>query len=392
MFRVFILCVFCLPLGVLAGCADSQEGPQSKKCLLRSDSFGEKGGTPIKAEVVVSGLETPWGVAFLPNGDALITERPGRVRLITNRLLEKAPVITIDIGASSEGGLLGIALHPKFDYQSNRLFYLYYTTNKSGKSINRVEQFELAKDGKSAVAKKIIVDDIPAAQFHNGGRIRFGPDGNLYIGTGDARVPDLSQDKNSLAGKILRVTPDGEVPADNPFANSATYIWGIRNTQGFVWLDDSSMWVTDHGPSGDLGRRGHDEVSHATAGSNLGWPTIFGCQANPNMTSPSITWKTAVPPGGAARYTGTAIPGWAGSLLIGSLGSKHLQRVVFSPNDPTQVIQNEVYFEGDPPNGLGRIREVLMGKDGNLYLTTSNCDGRGKCPPEKDKLLRILPQ
>lgn len=379
-------CLACL--GLFAACP-GEPPPTSNDCQLVTTGFGATGSVPIKVEVVVRKLEVPWGVAFLPNGSLLITERPGRVRLVIDGSVENKPVATVNVSASGEGGLLGIALHPAFDFKSAPWFYLYYTADKNGKVINRVARYKLNEKGDAATEDKIIVDDIPSAQFHNGGRLRFGPDGMLYIGTGDARDPDLSQKRDNLAGKILRVAPDGTVPSDNPWPDSPVYITGIRNTQGFDWLTKQIMLVTDHGPSGDLGRRGHDEVNFATPGSNLGWPTIYRCEQAKDMITPVLTWQTAVPPGGAALYTGTAIPEWKGSLLIGSLGAKHLQRVILKEDGSQGIGGHEVYLQGDQPDGYGRLREVIMGPDQQLYVTTSNCDGRGTCPDDGDYLLRI---
>jgi aldose sugar dehydrogenase len=300
--------------------------------------------------------------------------------------LQTSPVATIDVTDSGEGGLLGIAAHP--DFANNRFFYIYYTVNDSdsGSQVNRVERWQLSQDGLSASLDRIIIDDIPVALYHNGGRLRFGADGMLYIGTGDAREPELSQNIDSLAGKILRLTPDGQIPQDNPFPNNPAFIIGIRNTQGFDWLDDSTMVVTDHGPSGELGRTGEDKVLVATAGDNLGWPTTQNCQAGENAVTPSLVWRDAVPPGGATIYTGDMIPEWQGNLLIATLGSRHLHRVVFDPQSPDLVNAHEVYLQDE----FGRLREVITSPDGELYITTSNCDGRGTCPPEGDKILRII--
>ncbi len=354
---------------------------EADACTLVESGFGSQGQVEIRVEEVVSGLDVPWGMAFLPNNDILVTERGGQVRLVQNEQLQAEPVVTIPATERGEGGLLGIALHP--DFANNQLFYLYYTTDEGGTLTNRVERLQLAEDRQSATADEIIVDNIPVAQFHNGGRIRFGPDGMLYIGTGDARNPDSSQDLDNLAGKILRVTPDGDVPADNPFPNNPVYLSGIRNSQGFDWLNDSVFIVTDHGPSGELGLRGLDEVSVAEAGDNLGWSEIYGCDSQENMVTPILTWVDAVPPGGAAIYTGNAIPEWQEDLLIGTLGSRHLQRVSLTPTG--ELEQHEVYLQDD----YGRLRDVVMGRDGELYVTTSNCDGRGNCPPDGDRILRI---
>ncbi len=375
-----------LGLAALAGCKTSNAADPT--CQLVKEEWGPAGSVPVRAEVVASGLEVPWGLAFLPSGELLITERPGRIRLFRNGQLVPAPVATVPNVATGESGLLGLALHPAF--ASNRLFFIYFTAEPAGGDReNRVERWKLAEDGLSAVREKEILSGIPAANFHDGGRLRVGPDGNLYVGTGDAREPDRSQDAASTAGKILRFTPDGEIPADNPLKGNPAWVLGIRNTQGFDWVDSKTLLVTDHGPSGELMRRGHDEVSVARAGDNLGWPTIYSCEAKVGMVSPMMTFETALPPGGAAYYTADAIPEWKGSLLVGALGAKHLHRFTFDAPVPTRVASHEVYFPGEPPSGFGRLREVLVGPDGWLYVTTSNCDGRGDCPADKDKILRI---
>ncbi len=358
--------------------------PSDRQCTLVEEGFGDSGTVNIQVEEVARGLEVPWGIAFLPDGEMLVTERAGRIRLVRDGELAPSPIATISVTDSGEGGLLGIASHP--DFTNNRFFYVYYTVDDNGSPVNRVERWQLSSDGLSASPAGIIIDDIPVALYHNGGRLRFGPDGMLYVGTGDARDPDTSQNIESLAGKILRLTPDGQVPQDNPFADNPVFVSGIRNTQGFDWLDESTLVVTDHGPSGELGRTGEDKVLIATAGDNLGWPTTQNCQSEDDSVTPSLVWRDAVPPGGAAIYTGDAIPEWQGSLIIATLGSQHLHRVVFEPESVGSVETHEVYLQ----NELGRLREAIASPDGDLYITTSNCDGRGSCPPEQDKILRIV--
>jgi glucose/arabinose dehydrogenase len=360
-------------------------------CELVREGYGPRGKTPVKLETVASGLEVPWGIAWLPQGDALVTERPGRLRLVRKLTERKAgsteamPVVAkVAVDATSEGGLLGVAVHPRF--AENRLFYLYMTVREGGRKVNRVERWKLAADLGSAAFERRILDGIPSAAYHDGGRIRFGGDGMLYVGTGDGREPDRAQDPRSLGGKLLRVTPDGEVPQDNPIAANPAFVLGVRNTEGFDWTG-GRLYLTDHGPSGELGRQGHDEVNLAAPGANLGWPRIYGCETHQGMVTPSLTWEEAVPPGGASFYTGTAIPEWRGTLLVGTLRSEHLHRVKFSASDPVRVELHEVYFQDE----AGRLRDVVMGPDGAPYVTTSNCDGRGRCGKDRDRILRVVP-
>ncbi len=350
-------------------------------CLLVPSDHGPIGQVSIEVETVVDGLEVPWGIAFLPGGDWLVTERPGRVRLVTGGQLALDPVVTIDVMADGGGGLLGIAASPSF--ASDRAFYV-YATFEEAERYNRVLRYRISEDHRSAELDRVIVDHVPSAPSHDGGRLRFGPDGMLYVATGDARDPSLAPSLTSLAGKLLRLTPEGGVPADNPRGPaSPVFLSGIRNCQGFDWITPRFLAVTDHGPSG------HDEVNVAVSGLDLGWPDYHGCESVPGKVPPSLTWETAVPPGGAAIYDSANIPEWTGSLMIGTLRSKHLHRVVFNPQDPRKVILHEAYLLGDPPSGYGRLRDVSMGPGADLYVTTSNCDGQGECPPEKDRVLRI---
>jgi len=375
--------LLCLALLATAATGCRKDRPSGENCTLAGAGWGQDGAVAFTVDTVAEGLEVPWGIAFLPGADALVTERPGRVRLLRGGALQPQPVATVPITSAAEGGLLGIAAHP--DFASNRLFYLYVTTNAGGRDENRVERWTLSEDHASATFERVIFGGIPSATYHDGGRLRFGPDGMLYVGTGDSRDPDLSQNRGSPAGKLLRLTPEGQVPADNPFPGSPVFLLGIRNTQGFDWTDRDTLYLTDHGPSGDTGRRGHDEVSLARAGDNLGWPEIYSCETGEGMVTPSLTFEDAAPPGGAALYTGDSISEWKGSLLVGTLGSRHLHRLVFDAQEPGRIAQHEVYLR----NTHGRLREVLMGPDGHLYVTTSNCDGRGSCGPRKDLILRL---
>jgi aldose sugar dehydrogenase len=358
------------------------------RCRMVEAGFGPDGTADLRVEVVAEGLEVPWGLAFLPDGQMLVTERAGRVRLVrASGELVADPVAEVEVVRRGEGGLLGIALHP--DFGRERSFYLYLTAAGEEGPVNRVERWRLDEGGARAEKERVIVDGIPAARVHNGGRIAFGPDGMLYVGTGDAGDPSRSQDRRSLAGKILRVSPQGEIPGDNPWPESPVYLTGIRNAQGFDWREDGALVVADHGPSGERGLTGLDEVSLARAGDNLGWPVIHGCGRRAGMVTPVISWAEAVPPGGAAIVRGDALRGWSGDLVLGTLGSRHLHRIRFSGSEPDRVESHEVYLRGEPPAGHGRLRAVAVGPDGALYLTTSNCDGRGECPAGGDRVLRV---
>jgi glucose/arabinose dehydrogenase len=341
-------------------------------CVLeKSDIWGPDGKLPLRAETVVSGLEVPWSFAFLHGGDVLVSERPGRVRLLRAGKLAPDPVLTVRTADSIEGGLLGIAVNPRDESQ----LFLYFTAPGPE---NQLQQWKLAKDHRSAVKEKVVIGGIAAARYHDGGRIRFGPDGALYVGTGDARQPTRSQDPESPNGKLLRVDSQGK---------AEPWVLGVRNTQGFDWLDDGTLVIADHGPSGELlGRYAHDEVNLAHKGDNLGWPDIYGCQTRQGMVTPLITWSShALPPGGLAVYRGNAIPELRGSILVATLASEHVHRVVVEGGN---VSLHEVYFR----QKLGRLREIAMTPSGELWLSTSNCDGRGECGPGKDRIVRIVRQ
>ncbi len=260
--------------------------------------------------VFAEGFDTPWAIAFLParagepNGDMLVTERPGRIRLVEKGgKVKDEPVADIsEVKELSEGGLHGIVLHP--DFQSNNYVYVYYTYGESGgNTLNRVSRFTY--NGSKLIDQKVIVDAIPGASNHDGGRIKFGPDKFLYITTGDAQNPSNAQNKDSLAGKILRVTDNGDPASGNPFDSAQgkpsgdprVYSYGHRNSQGITWDQDGSLWETEHGPSGL--ETGNDEVNKIESGKNYGWPEIRGKEMRDGMVTPIIesgrsdTWAPA---------------------------------------------------------------------------------------------------
>jgi glucose/arabinose dehydrogenase len=288
-------------------------------------------------------------------------------------------------------------LHPEFE--SNRLFYMYYTARKANNSlINRLGLYKMSEDGNSAAFERLLLDDIPGGLHHQGGRMDIGPDGKLYVGVG-AYDPDLAQRPDELPGKLLRLNLDGTVPGDNPTPGSYVFLTGIRNTQGYDWFDDDHLLVMDHGPTTiDPGvpEKGWDEFNVARAGENFGWPDVLGCETASGIMEPVMVWERSLPPGGAAIYRGTAIAEWTGSFMVATLGlygsgeGEHLHRIQLNPNNPYLVEKHEVYLKGV----YGRLRTVAMGPDGHLYMTTSNCDSRGMpnghCTNGGDKVLRIV--
>ncbi|MEO0604792.1 MAG: PQQ-dependent sugar dehydrogenase [Myxococcota bacterium] len=369
---------------------DSGQEAVTNGCLEdTTGEFGDPGTTRLDVEIVADGLAIPWGLDWLPDGTMLVTERGGDVvRIGADGSMADNPVATVPITPSGEGGLLGLALHP--EVATNGWMYLYATVGEGAQLRNEVQRWTLNGTWTSATFESVIVPDIPALRYHNGGRIRFGPDDHLYVGTGDAGDPDLSQELSSLAGKLLRVTDAGDVPADNPYPDEPAILTGVRNTQGFDWRADGTLVITDHGPSGlpvELGRTDYDELNVVEPGANLGWPEIYKCETRDGFETPRKTWARAMPPGGTAIYTGSSLP-WQGDVMIGVLGFDadvgHLHRI--SLDTSGNVIRSETYLRGD--EGYGRLREVVMGPDGHLYLTTSNCDGRGDCG-DGDRVLRI---
>ena len=385
--------------------ASSGAAAETASCNLVQGMDGQPGEVQLHVEVIAEGLEIPWGLAILPSGDLLLTERPGRVRLIQDGVVVPDPVLEFAVSMppplyglpllGSEGGLLGVLLHPEF--ASNRQFYLFYNVdNDDDVQIGRIERYVLSDDGRSATRDRMILDDLPAGLHHQGGRMRLGPDGMLYVGVG-AYEPHDAQDPGTLAGKLLRMDLEGGIPADNPDPDSYIFASGIRNTQGYDWFDDRHIVLIEHGPSGiELGRqdlRGYDEVNVVTAGDNLGWPSIWGCDSQEGLVSPVLTWQDPVPPTGGIFYRGDLIPEWTDSFLFTTVGlsdrpgGRHLHRVVFDQDDPYTIVAHEVYLK----DTYGRLRTVASDVDGRLYVMTSNCDNRGTCPPQGDIILRIGP-
>lgn len=345
----------------------------------------------VNVEIFAQGLEVPWDIAFLPDGRILVTERPGRIRLIVNGALKTDPYWTIPARGLGEGGLMGITLHP--DFPRSPYIYVMYTRQEGLRTFNRVSR--LTDRGDRAEKEEVIIDQIPGAFIHDGGILRFGPDGMLYVGTGDSAVPERAQDLFSLAGKILRVTPEGNIPLDNPFPGSPIYALGFRNVQGLAWNPATGdLWCTNHGPSGELsGITARDSIFIVERGGNHGWPRVLGAADLPGVVNPILHFPgTSVPPAGCIFYTGTLFPeSFRGNFFFASLAGSHLQRVIL--NGPRSIARIERWWETGVHSGVyGRLRAVVQGPDGALYITTSNRDGRGTVRAGDDKILRITPK
>ena len=326
-------------------------------------------------ETVATGLQVPWSIAFTSPVRMLVAERPGRVRAIENGKLRAEPLLTLtDVVARGEAGLMGLAVHPQ--HASNGFVYLCYATERNGDMQDVVARYR--DTGTALVEPRTILSGIPAARFHAGCRLAFGPDGMLYVTTGDAGDRPLAQDPTTLVGKILRVTADGAAPPDNPFPGSPVWSLGHRNPQGIAWDPASGLlFATEHGPSGGDGGNGGDEVNVIDRGKNYGWPEIHHDERRSGMESPLVQYTPACAPASAAI--------WHGDLWFGCLRGERLQRVVLDGEDRRKVAGQEEYFEDE----LGRIREVMVGPDGALYFSTSNRDGRGRAADDDDRIFRL---
>lgn len=366
-------------VALLAGCGDDDSPPpppsaDEPSAGERGDGAGQQGqdlargrGEPV-VETWVADLEIPWELTFLPDGRALVTERPGRIRLISAAGdLVPEPAAEVPTAAIGEGGLLGLALDPEF--RDNGLVYLYYTAQNE----NVVARYRL--QGERLVEEAVVLDGIASSPIHNGGRIHFGPDDRLYAATGDAAREELAQDPDSPNGKILRLEP-GQYRGDGP-ASPEVFTLGHRNPQGFDWQPRSERLISDeHGPDG------FDEVNLIEEGSNYGWPEVVGADHG-RFAAPLTVYEDSIAPSGA---TFVSLPGseWTGDYLMGGLVGEQIRRLGF---DGGRVTENEALFQGE----LGRIRTVVEGPDGALYALTSNRDGRGDPRPNDDRIVRIVP-
>jgi len=315
--------------------------------------------------VLARNLAVPWAIAFLPGGDALVTERDS-ARLL--RVTQQGRVSTVGtvpgVEPYGEGGLLGVAVSPSFG--RDRLVYLYLSTATD----NRIVRFRFS--GSRIGPLGALVTSIPRAANHNGGRLAFGPDGMLWAATGEHGEPGLAQDRDSLGGKILRMTPDGRPAPGNPFG---TLVWtyGHRNVEGLAWDGAGRMYATE------FGQDRFDEINRIQKGHNYGWPAAEGAGGDGRYADPLVTW-----PPDQASPSGAAIT--AGSLWVAALRGERLWQIPLGR--ASEVGTPIAHFVGD----YGRLRAVVRAPDGSLWCTTSNRDGRGTPRPGDDKILVISPR
>ncbi|WP_247886762.1 PQQ-dependent sugar dehydrogenase [Azospirillum sp. SYSU D00513] len=361
-------------IGSLTGCATARPVDktfQTEKAAVQITTFA-------------GGLERPWGLAFLPDGRMLVTERKGNLRLVSTEGKLSEPLRGLpEIDRRGQGGLLDVALDPAF--AQNRLVYISYSEPGPGGNSTAVARGTLAEDGGSLTGLTVIFSQKPKVDSirHYGNRLVFDREGNLFIALGersDEQFRGQSQQLNSHLGKVVRIRPDGSVPQDNPFVNQPNAlpeIWsyGHRNPQGAALHPQTgALWVNEHGP------KGGDEVNAPQPGKNYGWPVVShgvnyngtpvgtGKTSAPGMEEPVHQWTPVIGASGMTFYTGDAFPGWKGSLLNGGLVTKNVVRLEL---DGTRVVREERMFDG-----LGqRIRAVKQGPDGALYLLTDESDG-----------------
>jgi len=369
--------------------------PTVRPSATPSLALKDPGPLNLRWQQVAGGLVAPWELVFLPDGRALISERPGRIRLLDSAGLKSDPLLSLRVSAVGESGLLGMVLHPH--YPSSPFLYVYYTYRSDQGPTNKVVRFTLQDAvgaGLTLTAEQVILDGIAGdgGCCHFGGRIKFGPDGYLYVTTGEAYHPQRSPDLKSLNGKILRITDSGQPPADNPIPGSPVYASGFRNPQGLAWDSGQRLYVSDNGPTGEFGFCCHDEVNLIQPGGYYGWPAYAGNtstgQAGGSNPIPPILESgsdVAWAPSGATFYTPSADE--RPTLVVATLKGTALRRVFLDPAQPDKVLKTEALLSDH-----GRLRDAVANPaDHCLYVLTSNRDNRGSPQAGDDQVLKGCP-
>ena len=357
--KILVLSIFLLLM--IAGCAGNED-PGNASGEREKEKQEEQIVLFENPEVIADNLEIPWSIEKLED-TFYLTERPGYIIRIENGEIERQGVeLEKELSSVPEAGLLGFVLAPEFP-ESN-IAYAYYTYDDSSGPLNRIVTLRLEENVWRE--ESLLVDQIPSGTFHHGGRLKIGADGKLYATTGDASVPNIAQEIDSLGGKILRMNLDGSIPSDNPFPNSYVYSYGHRNPQGLTWSSDGMLFSSEHG------NRANDEVNLIEAGQNYGWPIIEGNDEQEGMVSPLFT------SGNANTWAPSGMDYYDGKLYVAALRGSAVLEFDLETGEHREVI-----------SGFGRIRDILI--EGNyLYFISNNTDGRGYPEENDDKLYRIL--
>lgn len=408
--------VQCVLMGLgLMACAEEGTLPIISGLDLLDGSLPSCAATSqlgsLRIDTIATGLEIPWDVTFLADGRALVTERAGRIRIITpNGELLPEPWATLDIDAVGEVGLMGIDVSSD-SALSSHVFVVAASQNLGdtpasrllngvGRRLSRAFNSERGhattlrivrftdRDG-SGTDRRVILESLPSGVIHGGGALRFGPDGFLYFTDGDSGEPERAQQPSTVRGKLLRILPDGGIPSENPTAASPVFASGIRHSQGIDWHPvTDELFLIDHGPSGlgtEGGRTGNDELNRVEAGANMGWPVAAGLTRGGGVVSPLAEWDPAIAPAGMTFYRGDILP-WRESILVTSLKGMNVRRIELSGDAGSWSAECEEILD---VGRLGRLRLISNAPDGSLWVGTSNRDGRGRAGDHDDLIVRL---
>jgi glucose/arabinose dehydrogenase len=396
--RLLTILICVVTLSYLSGCGGSSTGRGSGGSGSGSDGGSGAGSgasvalatdKTLHTEVVASNLEGPWSMIFAPDGRLFFTERPGRLRVMTNSGVVPTPVLDLtSVTVGGEGGTTGMDLDPNFS--SNGYVYIHFCLN-DGTAHCRVDRVIVDSNNNGTIDKVLLDYPVNTGVFdHTGGRLRISPDHFLYLSTGDHTDDQSAQDLTSWNGKILRMNLDGTPAAGNPFPtqNAYVYSYGHRDPQGLAWDSSGQLYETEHGPTSN------DEVNIIYSGKNYGWPQCVGICNNPAYVDPvKLFSPQTAPPSGATFYSGSLIPGWDGSFLFAVLGlngntyAQHVHQLKFDKPGGTQIVFEQILWQ----NQFGRIRDVVEAPDGSLYFSTGLTVQMLATTPGGDKIIRAHP-